>query len=154
MLTEEFTSEQGLACSPKGDEIWFTAIKFGERSELRAVDLKGRSRDRERLAQRACTSRILPLRLCLFEGTSLNEDGWVIAAAIPAVVAKPKLAFDAQARLHSERAHGGVMAVQEYRNVINRRELAGVLVFAIVGVVLVVLAPAKQPTERGSAATT
>jgi hypothetical protein len=34
-------------------------------------------------------------------------------------------------------AHAGVMAVQEYRNVIERRELAGVVVFAIVGVVLV-----------------
>jgi hypothetical protein len=36
-------------------------------------------------------------------------------------------------------AHAGVMAVQEYRNVIERRELAGVVVFAIVGVVLVAL---------------
>jgi succinate-acetate transporter protein len=33
-------------------------------------------------------------------------------------------------------AHAGVMAAQEYRNVIERRELAGVVVFAIVGVVL------------------
>ena len=32
-------------------------------------------------------------------------------------------------------AHAGIMAVQEYRNVIERRELAGVVVFAIVGVV-------------------
>ena len=38
-------------------------------------------------------------------------------------------------------AHAGVMAAQEYRNVIERRELAGVIVFAIVGVVLVALAP-------------
>jgi hypothetical protein len=42
-------------------------------------------------------------------------------------------------------AHAGVMAAQEYRNVIERRELAGVVVFAIVGVVLIALAPAKQP---------
>jgi succinate-acetate transporter protein len=41
-------------------------------------------------------------------------------------------------------AHAGVMAAQEYRNVIERRELAGVVVFAIVGAVLVALAPAKQ----------
>jgi succinate-acetate transporter protein len=40
-------------------------------------------------------------------------------------------------------AHAGVMAVQEYRNVIERQELAGVVVFAIVGVVPVALAPAK-----------
>lgn len=48
-------------------------------------------------------------------------------------------------------AHAAVMAVQEYRNVIERRELFGVVVFAIVGVVLVALAPAKQPVGKASA---
>jgi hypothetical protein len=48
-------------------------------------------------------------------------------------------------------AHAGVMAVQEFLNVIERRELAGVVVFAIVGVVLVAIAPAKQPVEKASA---
>jgi len=48
-------------------------------------------------------------------------------------------------------AHAGVMAVQEYWNVIERRELAGVVVFAIVGVVLVALAPAKPTVEQTSA---
>jgi succinate-acetate transporter protein len=48
-------------------------------------------------------------------------------------------------------AHAGVMAAQEYRNVIERRELAGVVVFAIVGVLLVALAPAKKSVERASA---
>jgi succinate-acetate transporter protein len=48
-------------------------------------------------------------------------------------------------------AHAAVMAAQEYRNVIERRELAGVVVFAIVGIALVALAPAKQPVERSSA---
>jgi hypothetical protein len=46
-------------------------------------------------------------------------------------------------------AHAGVMAAQEYRNV--SRELAGVVVFAIVGVVLLALAPAKQSVEKASA---
>jgi hypothetical protein len=46
-------------------------------------------------------------------------------------------------------AHAAVMAAQEYRNVIERRELAGVVVFAIVGVVLVVLAPAHGVFARG-----
>ena len=50
-------------------------------------------------------------------------------------------------------AHAGVMAVQEFLNVIERRELAGVVVFAIVCVVLVALAPAKQSSETASAAT-
>jgi hypothetical protein len=35
--------------------------------------------------------------------------------------------------------------------VIERRELAGVVVFAVVGVVLVALAPAKQSVEKRSA---
>ena len=42
------------------------------------------------------------------------------------------------------------MAAQEYRNVIERRELAGVVVFAIVGVVLVALVPANQSVEKAS----
>ena len=47
-------------------------------------------------------------------------------------------------------AHAAVMAVQEYLNVIERRELAGVVVFAVVGIVLVALAPAKQAVEHTS----
>ena len=47
-------------------------------------------------------------------------------------------------------AHAAVMAAQEYRNVIERQELVGAVVFAIVGVVLVALAPAKQRVERAS----
>ena len=50
-------------------------------------------------------------------------------------------------------AHAGVMAAQEYRNVIERRELAGMIVFAVVGVVLVAMAPARQSSERVSAVT-
>ena len=49
-------------------------------------------------------------------------------------------------------AHAAVMAVQEYLNVIERRELAGVVVFAVVGVALVAMAPAKRPVERASTA--
>jgi succinate-acetate transporter protein len=49
-------------------------------------------------------------------------------------------------------AHAGVMAAQEYWNVIERRELVGVVVFAIVGVLLVALTPAKPSLERVSAA--
>ena len=40
-------------------------------------------------------------------------------------------------------AHGGVMAVQVYFNLIPRREAFGVLTLGIIGVVLLVLAPAK-----------
>jgi succinate-acetate transporter protein len=45
-------------------------------------------------------------------------------------------------------AHAAVMAAQEYRNVIERRELVGVVVFAIVGVTLVALAPPKASGKR------
>jgi tRNA A-37 threonylcarbamoyl transferase component Bud32/Tol biopolymer transport system component len=43
-LTGEFLAAQGLAWSPKGDEIWFTAAKIGDRLELWAVTLSGKER--------------------------------------------------------------------------------------------------------------
>jgi uncharacterized membrane protein len=49
-------------------------------------------------------------------------------------------------------AHGALMAVQASLNLIPRRELMGVGFFVVVGVVLIVLAPAKQSGERVSAA--
>ena len=49
-------------------------------------------------------------------------------------------------------AHAGVMAVQAYRHVIQTRELMGVALFAIVGVALIAIAPAKQATRQTSAA--
>jgi hypothetical protein len=54
------------------------------------------------------------------------------------------IAFAGSANL----AHAAVTAAQEYRNVIERQELVGVVVFAIVGVVLVALTPVRQPVER------
>lgn len=51
-------------------------------------------------------------------------------------------------------AHAGVMAVQAYRGFIGRQEVVGVLVFAVIGVILIVLTPAKQPVEREAAAVT
>jgi hypothetical protein len=50
-------------------------------------------------------------------------------------------------------AHAALMAVQAFLNMISRRELAGVAVLLVIGVVLIVLAPAKQLVERVSAAT-
>jgi serine/threonine protein kinase/Tol biopolymer transport system component len=43
-LTEEFGSEQGLAWSPDGDEIWFTASRSSEQNRLFAVTLRGQIR--------------------------------------------------------------------------------------------------------------
>ncbi len=43
------------------------------------------------------------------------------------------------------------MSFQALPNIIFHRELAGVIVVAVVGVALVALVPAKQPVERASA---
>lgn len=48
-------------------------------------------------------------------------------------------------------AHAAVMAFQASRNMIERRELFGVALFAVVGIALVALAPATS-AERTSAA--
>ena len=44
VLSREWGSAQGLAWSARGDEIWFSAAKAGERRDLVAVDLHGRER--------------------------------------------------------------------------------------------------------------
>lgn len=43
-LTSEFASADGLAWSPAGDEVWFTASKAGEATALFAVTLSGKQR--------------------------------------------------------------------------------------------------------------
>ena len=43
-LTEEWSDENGLAWSPRGDEVWFTASKAGEVQALYAVTLSGKQR--------------------------------------------------------------------------------------------------------------
>src|SRR5213079_2750788 len=42
-------------------------------------------------------------------------------------------------------AHAAVMGWQAFRHLIARQELAGVAVFLLLGIALIVLAPAKQP---------
>ena len=44
VLTEPFSTADGLAWSPDGSEIWFTAGKEGNLQSLYAVDLTGRER--------------------------------------------------------------------------------------------------------------
>lgn len=43
-LSEGWSREQGLVWSPKGDEVWFTAVKEGEAFSLYAVTLAGQVR--------------------------------------------------------------------------------------------------------------
>ena len=49
-------------------------------------------------------------------------------------------------------AHAGVMAVQQFKHVIQRQELLGVVLFGVIGVLLVALAPRKKSIERVAAA--
>jgi hypothetical protein len=51
----------------------------------------------------------------------------------------------------SSLAHAALMAVQAFRNLIPRGELMGVAALGIIGMALIVLAPAKQPVELASA---
>ncbi|HXO32199.1 MAG TPA: DUF6632 domain-containing protein [Candidatus Acidoferrales bacterium] len=50
-------------------------------------------------------------------------------------------------------AHAAVMAVQASLNLIRRGELMGVAFFVVIGVALMVLAPAKQIVEKTSVVT-
>jgi drug/metabolite transporter superfamily protein YnfA len=45
-------------------------------------------------------------------------------------------------------AHAGLMSLQALLNMIARRELIGSAVFAVIGIALVALAPAKKSVER------
>jgi tryptophan-rich sensory protein len=45
-------------------------------------------------------------------------------------------------------AHAAVMGLQAYRKMIAREELLGVAALVVIGVALIVLAPAKQSKER------
>ncbi len=49
-------------------------------------------------------------------------------------------------------AHALVMGVQAFRNWVARGELIGVAVLIVIGVALIVLAPANQPVKQESAA--
>jgi len=48
-------------------------------------------------------------------------------------------------------AHAAVMGLQALRHVIARTEWIGVVLLVVIGVVLIALAPAKQPAERAAA---
>jgi dipeptidyl aminopeptidase/acylaminoacyl peptidase len=43
-LTSKYLAAQGLAWSPRGDEVWFSAAKTGARFDLCSVTLRGRER--------------------------------------------------------------------------------------------------------------
>ena len=47
-------------------------------------------------------------------------------------------------------AHAAVMGTQALRNMVSRVELIGVAVLVVIGVALIALAPAKQPSDTAS----
>ena len=47
-------------------------------------------------------------------------------------------------------AHAAVMGTQAWRHMIERRELIGVVVLAVIGAAFIALAPANPPTEPAS----
>ena len=49
----------------------------------------------------------------------------------------------------SSLAHAGMMGFQVFRNLISPHELPGVIVLAVIGVVLIVLAPSKGKAVTG-----
>ena len=44
LYSSEYASLEGLAWSPSGDEVWFTAARVGSSTSLRALDRRGRER--------------------------------------------------------------------------------------------------------------
>jgi len=50
VLSEGWESEEGVAWSPQGDEVWFTSIKYGLAHALYAVTLSGKQRLIQRIA--------------------------------------------------------------------------------------------------------
>ncbi len=59
-LTERYTSEWGVAWSPKGDEIWLTAAKVGANRALYAVSLAGKERMLARVTQSLTLQDVSP----------------------------------------------------------------------------------------------
>ena len=47
-------------------------------------------------------------------------------------------------------AHAAVMGTQAWLHMVERGELIGVAILVVIGVALIALAPAKQPTESAS----
>jgi Tol biopolymer transport system component len=59
-LTERYTSEWGVAWSPKGDEVWLTAAKVGANRALYGVTLAGKERMLARVTQSLTLQDVSP----------------------------------------------------------------------------------------------
>ena len=77
VLAEGWASTIGLAWSPTGDEVWFTATEMGQNDALWAVDLKGRKRLLARSPGRLCLQDVSTAgELLVTEGRVRLGMGW------------------------------------------------------------------------------
>jgi len=89
-----------------------------------------------------------------------QEPAWAMMASVYATLGVILLLAVRQLSAHrsllaftawSSLAHATVMTVPAFRNLIPRRELVGLAMFGVIGVILLALAPARQSVERTSA---
>jgi hypothetical protein len=73
---------------------------------------------------------------------------FVLLAARNPLANRSLIAFTAWSSL----AHAAVMGVQVFRKMIPRTDMGGILLFVIVGLALIALAPGKQPRDLASTA--
>jgi len=85
----------------------------------------------------------LAMMLCLYVTLGI----FLLLAARNPSANRSLIAFTAW----SSFAHAALMGMQAFRNYIAHTELLGVALFAVIGVTLIVLAPAKQSMQRASA---
>ena len=83
-LTERYTSEWGVAWSPKGDEIWLTAAKVGANRALYAVSLAGKERMLARVTQSLTLQDVSRTAGPSWPTTRSGSESWREAKARPA----------------------------------------------------------------------
>jgi len=72
--TDEFASLDGLAWSPAGDEVWFTAARLGAENQLYALSLDGRVRTLYSAMGRLVLHDVSPDGTVLLERTALRAE--------------------------------------------------------------------------------
>ena len=77
----------------------------------------------------------------------MSHSAFLLLAARNPSANRSLIAFTAW----SSFAHAALMVVQAFRNFIPRGELLGAALFAVIGVTLIELAPAKQSMQPASA---
>jgi eukaryotic-like serine/threonine-protein kinase len=74
MATGEFASLEGIAWTPSGDELWFTAAKVGAESQLHALSLDGRVRTVFSAMGRLVVHDVAPDGRVLLERTAFRAE--------------------------------------------------------------------------------